>query len=69
MQSHLVSFLLSSSVDLVEVLLKLPLDVLQLVVVDGGVDPDADTCCQPLHERAHWFVLASRRTPCNAPTP
>ena len=33
-------------VDLVEVLLKLPLDVLQLVVVDGGVAPDADACCQ-----------------------
>ena len=36
-------------VDLVEVLLKLDLDVLQLVVVDGGVAPDADACYQLLH--------------------
>ena len=56
-------------VDLVEVLLKPPLDVLQLVVVDGGVAPDADACCQLLHERVHRFVLASRRRPCNAQTP
>ena len=56
-------------VDLVEVLLKLPLDILQLVVVDGGVAPDADTCFQLHHERAHRFVLASRRRPCNAQTP
>ena len=55
--------------DLVNVLHKLPLDVLQLVVVDGGVAPDADTCCQLLHERAHLLVLASRRRPCNAQTP
>ena len=52
-----------------EVLLKLPLDVLQLVVVDGGMAPDAEACCQFLHERAHRFVLASRRRPCNAQTP
>ena len=39
------------------------------VVVDGGVAPDADTCCQLLHERAHRFVLASCREPCNAQTP
>ena len=56
-------------VDLVGVLLKLPLDVLELVVVDDGVAPDAGTCCQPLHERAHRFALASRRRPCNAQTP
>ena len=56
-------------VDIVKVLLKLPLDVLQLVVVDGGVAPDADTRCQLLHERAHRFILASRRRPCNAQTP
>ena len=46
-------------VDLVKVL-NLPLDALQLVV-NAEVAPDADTCCQLLHERAYRFVLANRR--------
>ena len=51
-----------------EVLLQL-LEFLQHVVVDGGVAEDTGTRCQLLHQLAHCFVFASRRSTRNAQTP
>ena len=45
----------------VEVLLQ-PLEFLQHVVVDGGVAEDTDTRWQFLHQLAHRFALATRRS-------
>ena len=44
-----------------------PLELLQLVVVDGGVAEDTDLRCQLLHQVTHVFVVAP--IPCNAQSP